>query len=204
MSDAYVSQTVRTSVQLMAWFAKANGRGIGKTKLMKLVYISERHRVRNSGLSITDDKLSAMPQGPVLSGALNLLNPAKRTKTLDAYFSKYLDVVPVGRSLSIRAKAVDEDEFSENDLISIRWAWKNFGHYTMEQIVNITHKFPEWESKGDVEKTGSSKPIKYEDMLEDAENDACKIFGKLNSERKRELIEELSEHRKIKAALAAR
>lgn len=203
MSDGYVDQTTRTSVQVLAWFANKNGGGIGKVKVMKLAYIAERHRMRSSGLSITQDKLSAMPMGPVLSGALNLLNPKKTNKPINAYFSKYLDVVHKEKAHIVTAKAVDEDEFSENDLSSLEWAWNNFGHYNWRKLVDITHELPEWKSRSRVERANTSVGINPEDMLEDLDNEVCKIFPRLSADKKAGLIESIIVQKRIHAALSA-
>ena len=62
------------AVQAMAYILSTAGGAMDKVKLTKLLYLADRESFIERGISITGDRLVAMPYGPVPSGCLDLLN----------------------------------------------------------------------------------------------------------------------------------
>ncbi len=62
------------AVQAIGYILSALGGTMEKVKLTKLLYLADRQFFIERGVSITGDRLVAMPYGPVPSGCLDLLS----------------------------------------------------------------------------------------------------------------------------------
>lgn len=128
-------------------------------KLMKLMYLAERESLRRYGEPISGDRLVSMPQGPVLSNTLNLMNGygGSCDGGWDSWIEDRADNDVALRDASmIRSPEQDLLELSSGDLAVLNDVWTQFGHMAKFDLVRYTHTggCPEWEDPH-----GSSRPI---------------------------------------------
>lgn len=152
----------RKVAQMAAFFLMQEGGRISHLKLMKLLYLSERRSVLLYAMPMANDKLVAMPHGPVLSLTLNLMDGFIKSKNdgWDQWISDKED-----HQVSIKKKSVtkeDLDELSQADMEILKFIWKEFGKMDQWQIRDYTHDHcPEWQDPH-----GSSQPISYKSLCE--------------------------------------
>lgn len=140
---------------MAAFFAAKEGGRIYVLKLMKLLYLADRESLDQYGAPISFDRMVSMPDGPVLSGTLNLINGSVNGPEAD-HWEEWItdrDNYQVGL---VKALARDQlDELSDADLAVLEKVWLNFGHMGRYEIRNYTHDhLPEWQDPN-----GSSFPI---------------------------------------------
>lgn len=153
--------TARRVAQMAAFFASKQGGTINVLKLMKLLYLSDRESLKQTGLPISYDNIVSMPDGPVLSKSLNLINGTfdiESSATWDEWISDRANhEVAVKRTF----KRADLDQLSNSDLSVLETVWSQFGWMNKYKLRDWTHEnCPEWEDPH-----GSSNPIKEYDLL---------------------------------------
>jgi uncharacterized phage-associated protein len=155
----------KKAAQVAAFFLfKAQGR-LPVLKLVKLLYLAERHSYEKFGEPIIGDKLVSMQHGPVLSQTLDRINGL--TESVEGGWETWIadreghDVAL--RDLSvIRSARQDLLELSDADLEVLEEIWGQFGHMNKYQIRNYTHDHcPEWEDPN-----GSSIPIQLDRLFQ--------------------------------------
>mgnify|MGYP003627226673 FL=1 len=148
----------RKSAQIAAFFCEKEGGSIPVLKLVKLIYLSDRESMRQTGFPITNDELVSMPHGPVNSMTLNFIDgnsESERWSDLITDKANYM----VG--LTRKRADNDVDELSELDVDVLEAVWKQFGSMTKYAIRDWTHaNCPEWEDP-----RGSCNPIPHERIL---------------------------------------
>ncbi len=156
------------AAEVAAYFlvrASEKGANITILKLMKLMYLSERLSYERYGFPIIGDALVSMPNGPVLSSTLDLINfgPSKPKGAWDRLIAE-----KSGRDMSlnenIKITIDDLRELSESDLEILESIWRQFGRMSAIKLRDYTHdanNCPEWQDPD-----GSSVPIKFEDLLD--------------------------------------
>lgn len=176
----------------MAMQRKAN---ITILKLMKLMYLAERSSYQHYGEPIIGDSLVSMPNGPVLSTTLDLINfgsqkdPDGEWDTLIAECS--------GRDMALKSAELiksedDLRELSESDLKILRSIWSQFGNRSAIWLRNYTHdsrNCPEWEDPD-----GSSIPIKLEKLF--------KVLG-FPEEESKALLSQINQRAWVASTLSA-
>lgn len=161
----------KKAAQVAAFFLfKANQKRGNLTilKLMKLMYLAERHSYAQYGESMTGDAMVSMPHGPVLSRTLDLINFGPRGDAQDGGWDTWISERS-GRDMAlkdpslIRSPEKDLKELSESDLEVLQATWDSHGHKSAIALEAYTHdpnNCPEWEDPD-----GSSKPIRLEKLL---------------------------------------
>jgi len=126
---------------------------IDRLKLMKLLWLSDRVHLIKYGRTIFEDKYYAMQCGPVLSSAKDLSSKSIiSTYKVEGYFIKSIS-------------APDLDYFSDSDVEVMELVWDNYGQMKSKDIVNYSHKFPEWKRfKNSIKKSAIAR---FEMYLED-------------------------------------
>lgn len=156
MADWYNS---RKAAQIAAFFARCQGGKINILKLVKLIYLAERKFLRAFDMSMLNDKLVSMDNGPVNSRTLNKINGL----TPDEDWSEFVtDRSHHFVGLSNPETSDDRlDELSRAELRTLRDVWEEFGQMNQWDLVEYTHKHcQEWEDPH-----GSSTPIPYERLF---------------------------------------
>lgn len=158
----------RRAAQVAAYFLIRAGQrraNITLLKLMKLMYLAERLSYERFCAPIIGDSLVSMPNGPVLSRTLDLMNfgSSKDNGEWDSLIAER-----AGRDMSLNGHeglTVDDlRELSEADLEVLDSTWEKFGRFSALQLREYTHdpdNCPEWQDPD-----GSSVPIRLETLLE--------------------------------------
>lgn len=147
--------------QMAAFFvAKERDRRQATLKLMKLLYLADRESLNRFGHPISFDVLGSMNQGPVLSGALDLIH-GEAWPSADGWAKWISD--ENNYEVSVRENPNRErlTELSDADLAVMESVWQTFGHMDRWQIRDYTHQnCREWEFPD-----GGFTRIDYRDIL---------------------------------------
>lgn len=188
----------KKAAQVAAFFlfmASQRDANITILKLMKLMYLAERSSYEQYGEPIIGDALVSMPNGPVLSGTLELINFGS-LKSSDCGWDELI-AERSGRDMALKSvdliKSEDDlRELSESDLEILRSIWSQFGRWPALKLRDYTHdpkNCPEWEDPD-----GSSIPIKLERLFE--------VLGFPNEESKA-LLSQLNQRAWVASALSS-
>lgn len=159
-----MSFSYKKAVQIINFFAVHNGGEISKLRMLKLVFLADRYHVRKFGRPITDDQYWAMKLGPVASGVKEIAELNSGDSREMRYARQFL--APAAREHHVRSTApMEETVFSDSDREALAFAWRTFCR--IKDVVELTHRYPEWSKHEGTLQTQSRAPIPYEDFLED-------------------------------------
>lgn len=178
---------IAKAAQVVAFFALKSGGEINVLKLAKLLYLAEREFMRKYDEPMFYDKLASLPDGPVTSVTLNLINGSIDDSVWstfvtprDGYSVAATGEVQNGRQL---------DELSKADIEILNALWDQFGDFDRYELRDWTHRkenVPEWKDPN-----GSSTPISHKDVFEVLGKDDVELLTTKIEER-RELAKALS------------
>ncbi len=130
---------------------------VDKVKLMKLLYIADRTHFLTAGHPITGSRQVAMDKGPLPTTCLDVLD-GQWGREPDAVFRFiHLDNYSVTLRDDSATAALDAVERQTLDK-----TLASFGSTPTWDLVNQTHRFPEFEA---VYVVGTSRTISYESLL---------------------------------------
>ena len=153
--------TDRKIAQMAAYFADRQGGAIDTLKLVKLLYLADRQAMESHGAPISYDRMVAMPHGPVLSNALNLVHGDFNGQPAEDWGYWIRESVNHKVSLKRPVERAALDELSNQDISILEKVWAKFGHMGKWEIRDYTHEhLPEWRDPN-----GSSFPISDLDLL---------------------------------------
>jgi uncharacterized phage-associated protein len=186
------------ATQVLAFFAEKEGGRLNKMKALKFVYFADRYHLRKYGRPITNDEYFAMPYGPVASGVKDLLEMSEFLGVKEKDYASQFIAVPDHSYIKV-IQPLDRDTLSKTDLEALEFAWEKFGRYTEFELVELSHKYPEWQKHKQSLQLYSRVKMELEDFLEDpVEPDIEKCFA-LSPEDKQDALEELKELAQIEA-----
>ena len=110
--------------------------------LIKLLYLSDRQSLIETGMPITGDRMVSMPHGPVLSTTLNLIKEAEGERSP---WHEYL-TRPASLEVKVKRNDPDTDELSQYNLSVLRDVYCEFGKMNKWALRDLTHKLPEYEA----------------------------------------------------------
>jgi uncharacterized phage-associated protein len=127
------------TIQASAVLAKQHSNRISRLRLLKLLYISDRESIRETGRPITGDSVVAMKNGPVLSRTYNLIKgESLAAAQWDHCFS----------NLSNRELQLIDDpgngQLSRHDIATLIEVAQRFAACDDWDVAEHTHTFPEW------------------------------------------------------------
>lgn len=164
--------TYKKIAQVQNYLVRKEGGKIDKLKLVKLIYLADRYHIRKYGRLVTGDDYYAMQNGPVgsvtkdIAGFSEWLAPAERE-----YAQKYLAPLGGDAHTIISLHDVDTDELSDTDVEALEFAYKTFGSRNAEDLVELTHEYPEWSKrKGELDLGASRVFINNVDFFENPSN----------------------------------
>lgn len=183
----------KRTAQAAAFMLHQAGGRLPLLKLMKLLYLAERESLRAYGEPISGDKLVSMPNGPVLSKTLNMMNGwggDTRGGWNDWIEDRAGHDFALRDPSMIRSPEKDLLELSLSDLEILGSVWERFGHMEKFDLVEHTHSgaCPEWEDP-----RGSSRPIPPGRLF--------KALG-YSDEATRSAVEHLKERARLNAAMS--
>lgn len=127
-------------------------------RLLKLLYIADRESLGETGWPITQDRVVAMNNGPVLCQTYELIMGRHvGTPTWSSFFRKahyWLEQVA----------DPDVGKLSKYEIAKLQEVAQRYEDFTEWDMVEITHGFPEWQKNKPEAK--SMKSIPFEDILE--------------------------------------
>ena len=193
--------TYKKATQALTFYAlKEKDSSLDKLKALKLIYFADRFHLRKFGRTITNDEYYAMNYGPVASGTKDILEMSAFLDTLEnEYASKYLE--PQKSSTFIKAiNKVDDSELSISEVEALNFVWSKLGSKDNFELVDLTHKYPEWKKHEEQLKLGLASRIKMDltDFFDDP-SEKLETFYELNSEEKEAKIEFLKELTKLES-----
>jgi uncharacterized phage-associated protein len=162
------------TTQAAAHFIKLSNGTINHMKLIKLLYFSDRCALLKWGRPITFDGYVSMSYGPVLSFTLDKINyndPCDDSSYWRIYISERCN-----NEVSLKKEA-PKDKLSRAEENLLDKIWDEFGHMNEWELVDISHKLPEWQDP-----EGSSRPIEIRDIF---------LAGGLSDEDFQEAMDEL-------------
>lgn len=163
----------KKATQAINFFAsKTRGKEINKMKAIKLIWLADRYHLRKYGRPVIGDDYIAMQNGPVGSLVRDIAQNNDYLEELEKeYRKKYLENVD---KLTVRSiNDVDGDVLSETDIEALDFALKNFSELSQFDLVELSHKYPEWAKFKDVlevQKSASRKRMSYLDFFSNPNN----------------------------------
>ena len=145
------------TTQVASLFIKKAGGKLNYTKLIKLLYLTDREALKLWERPLTGDSYVSMPNGPVLSITYDLLNykedPRKRS-----YWYRFIHKTNYDVILKDKPST---DELSKREIRLIDKIHEKYKNIDWGKMIVICHEVcPEWKHPGD-----TSIPIRIEDIL---------------------------------------
>ena len=163
----------KKATQAINYLTKKEGGQIDKLKLIKLVYFADRYHLRRYGRPMFNDAYFAMRLGPVGSSVKDIaeLSSDFLDREERNYAGKFIARGAIDNTV-VSVADVDSDIFSKSELEALNFAYDGFGNQSELQLVNITHRYPEWSKfKGALESRETSRePMSYSDFFNDPAN----------------------------------
>lgn len=141
-------------------------------KLMKLMYIVDRNALMQLGHPVTFDNYVSMPHGPVLSCTYSLMGGMvpDNAGIWNAMISDKDD-----HKVSAIDCETSCDSLSQAEMEIADQVFDEYGNVPRFELVEITHRFPEWKDP-----EGSSLPLSYTDILQAANFESDEITSILD------------------------
>ncbi len=130
------------------------------TKLIKILYLSDRKAIAETGYSITGDSYVSMKDGPVLSGLYSLIKNRYSDKPTQYYWNSKFQTE--GYDIYKIVSFVSEGELSDFETKTLDETDLMFHSNTYSQMIDFVHdpkNCPEWKQ------TFSSIPLTEEDIM---------------------------------------
>jgi len=155
---------VKKIVQIVNYLLKLNKDKINYTKLMKMLYISDKELLKQNDFTITGDQYYSLDNGPILSNVYDLIGDKHSDKNMqlywDTFFCKEGYDVKLVHDNQLPGDKISKAEKDVLDKIDKQFKKKSFG-----DLIDYTHDeklFPEvkWKEAGE-----SSIELSIEDIL---------------------------------------
>lgn len=130
------------------------------TKLIKILYLSDRKSMQETGYSITGDSYVSMKDGPVLSNLYNLIKNKFNDKTVQYYWNSKFQTDNYDVHLLVPFVSRGKLTSSETEILdSIDEQFHNDSYSQMINFVHNPNNCPEWK------RTQSSIPLSETEIL---------------------------------------
>jgi uncharacterized phage-associated protein len=160
------------AAQIAGYFTQCSNQPIGKMKLIKLFYLSEREFLDRHLVPMTFDEFYSMKDGPIASSSLNGIN-GNLAKELWSSWIK-LDGIKVSAARMIKSRE-EFDRLSDANIEVLDHIWKKFGAYSDKEIWDYVHdpkNVPEY-TKVETGRAG----IRYDDILDALKKDSAETIA---------------------------
>lgn len=163
---------IKKATQVINFFCIKEGNEIDKLKLIKLIWLSDRYHLRKYGRFITDDIYFAMPQGPVPSSILDLIDTNIFTyEESELEYSKSF-ILLLNKTTVKSIAPLNEIFFSKTDLDVMEEIYSIYNKYSGKFLSEISHSFPEWvRHKEDIKNGVRRKTILLEDFFKNIDEE---------------------------------
>lgn len=158
----------RKTAQAACFLVELNGGTMNYMVLIKLLYLSDRRSLVETGLPITGDQMVSMPHGPVLSRIYDQINMGEPPETDEEAVCWYEYITEPDGYTVRKKKDPETDQLSQYELDVLAEIYEKFGQMDRFRLRDFTHTLPEW-----IDPLGSSLPIKPQTILQaDGKSDA--------------------------------
>ena len=142
---------------------------VDKIKLIKLMFMADKYHLLNYGRTITDDNYYAMPHGPVGGKTFNTLNESAFDH------NKFFILTDDNKVIKKDCKC-EFELLSDTDKEAIEKIIEKFGKYETWDLVELTHKYPEWQKyKDEVKSQKTSILLKTFELVSCVEGDGFNV-----------------------------
>jgi uncharacterized phage-associated protein len=139
-------------------------------KILKIIFLADKSHLIAHGRTITGDRYSALPDGPIPSRIYDLF----KKQVVKTPFSEEgrkiaanLTVDKRGGHPTFAAKvAPDLTELSRSDIAAIDGAIKVFGRLSYGELKSKTHEMAEFDRAWKARNSKDAAPMKFEDFFE--------------------------------------
>lgn len=133
----------RKTTQAALLFLEKNKGEMNYMKLIKLLYLADRHALVHWERPITGDFYVSMKHGPVLSNVLNIINSGDDPKN-NSYWYKYI-TTPKNYAIEVKDQLPVLDELNKRETALIGELFEKFKDFDQWEMVDICHEIlPEW------------------------------------------------------------
>lgn len=133
------------TAQMAAYLLGKSGGRMRYIKLLKLLYLTDREAMRQTGDSMTHDRFFSMKNGPVLSRTLDLLAGKRRSAKWSELVGKSFYKAELARDIKID----DLDELSPLNMQIMDQIYEQFGNMHWGALCDWTHEHcGEWVNPG--------------------------------------------------------
>ena len=147
----------KKTTQAALLFLDKSGGGMNYMKLIKLLYLTDRHALVHWERPITGDFYVSMKHGPVLSNVLNIITYGKFPGE-ESYWYKYIET-PEKYEIKLKCELPELDELNKREMALIDELFEKFKDFDQWEMVEICHEIlPEW-------KDVTWEPIDIDDIL---------------------------------------
>jgi len=118
-----------------------------KLKLVKLLFLADKYHALRYGRTVTGDEYWAMDYGPVGSTTKDLLSLDKEMLSREYKPASRLLKKSGDHRFIVGEPCTDDDLdlLSDTDREAIDFVTEQFGRWTTRQLIDHTHKYPEWD-----------------------------------------------------------
>lgn len=172
--------SVEKVANAIIYFVESGVEHFGKTKLMKLMYFSDKSHLLEFGRTMFFDDYYKLPRGPVASLTLNILNNLNEEDGEDfkSYTDELLGILDVkmqtdeGQKITqfIPKTVFKKELFSKSELSVLEAMTKKYKTHTKDEISHESHLLKEYIS------TQMNCIIDITDMVEDEESKSYIAF----------------------------
>ena len=177
---------VAKAAQVVAFFALKSGGKINVLKVAKLLYLSEREFMRLYDTPMFYDRLVSMPDGPVTSITLNLINGEFQNPVWGRFVSPR-EGLDVSSKCGMSFEQLEDLSVADREILES--LWEKFGPYDRFALRDWTHdkaNIPEWEDP-----QGSAYLIEHKAVFHNLKKSDGKALEK-EIENYRDMVRELS------------
>ncbi|MCX6350119.1 MAG: Panacea domain-containing protein [Candidatus Aureabacteria bacterium] len=152
---------IKKATQVVCRFLQQNGSRMNHIKLMKELYLAERHAIVEWGHPLLGDNYFSFDAGPILSSVLDLINSKGRSAE-NPYWNAYVSKREVNQIKSLGH--CPDDELSEREIKLIDSISAKFRQQDEWDVVRYCHRhLKEWKDP-----QGTPETITIADILRSA------------------------------------
>jgi uncharacterized phage-associated protein len=128
------------------WYILSEITTADKLKLVKLTYLADKYHLLRYGRTITNDEYWAMSYGPVGSVVKDILgfDPEFLSNEYEYAAQKLKKLQNYTFQAVTKCDREDLDLLSDTDIECLSFIIEKFGHFSIKDLIDYTHKYPEW------------------------------------------------------------
>jgi hypothetical protein len=150
---------IRKAVAATGFLCELNGRSIDMLKVIKMLYVADRHAFVQWHRPITGDAFFSLENGPIVSRIYDLIKGRIGGPELEIWGAVFNP--RQGDAVSLKAGVKPNTKpLSRREKAALEEAYKTIQPLSIGEVIDFVHKFPEWKNPG-----ASSLPIDPKSIL---------------------------------------